>query len=182
MQDIADEFKVPRYCLSSSPTHFISLLFALREWNVQGRIPAKKIVGGKPYTIPGMPPIAPLELPRNLQGDIKNAEFFLYQGECLWRAAGVLVNSVYELESSIIEGLQDYILLQEVHSNNNNNNNKCKTGRNQVLNRNSNSPVNLVDELLVDQDPLREESFSYSNQCPNILAFPAPIAPLDDFF
>lgn len=93
----------------------------------------------------------------------------------------MLVNSVYELESSIIEGLQDYILLQEVHSNNNNNN-KCKTGRNQVLNRNPNSTVNLVDELLVDQDPLREESFSYSNQCPNILGFPAPIAPLDDFF
>jgi hypothetical protein len=142
LQDIADEFKIPRYCLSSSPTHFISLLFALRELNVQGRIPAKKIIGGKPYTIPGMPPIAPLELPRTLQGDIKTAEFLLYQGECLWRAAGVLVNSVYELESSIIEGLQDYILLQELHSNNNNN---CKTGRNQVLNRNSNSTVNLVD-------------------------------------
>ncbi|CAK9218020.1 unnamed protein product [Sphagnum troendelagicum] len=106
-QDTADEFKVAKYCLSSSPTHFISLLCRLPELNAQGRIPAQ--ANGQPYTIPGFPPIAPLDLPRTLQGDQKKSEFLFYHGACLWRATGFLVNSVYELETSIIEGLKDML-------------------------------------------------------------------------
>ncbi|CAM6007967.1 unnamed protein product [Sphagnum balticum] len=106
-QDTADEFKVANYCLSSTPTHFISLLCRLPELNVQGCIPAR--ANGQPYTIPGFPPIAPLDLPRTLQGDQKKSEFLVYHGACLWRATGFLVNSVYELEASIIEGLQDML-------------------------------------------------------------------------
>jgi hypothetical protein len=105
MQDIADKFKVPRYCFSPSPTHFVSLVFGLPELNAQGRIPAQ--LDGKPYTIPGFPPIVPFDLPRLLLVDQKQSEILIYHGECLWRAAGVLVNSVFELESSIIKGLQD---------------------------------------------------------------------------
>jgi len=60
--DIADEFKVPRYYFSPSPTHFISLVFGLLELNPQGHIPAQ--LDGKPYTIPGFPPILPFDLPR----------------------------------------------------------------------------------------------------------------------
>jgi hypothetical protein len=98
---------VAKYCLSSSPTHFISLLCRLPELNAQGRIPAQ--ANGQPYTIPGFPPIAPLDLPRTLQGDQKKSEFLFYHGACLWRATGFLVNSVYELETSIIEGLKDML-------------------------------------------------------------------------
>jgi len=82
-------------------------MLRLPEWNAQGRIPVPVEIDGEPYTIPGLPPIAPLEMDRNAQGDKEGSEVLLYHAKCLWRAAGVLVNSVFKLEASIIKGLQD---------------------------------------------------------------------------
>jgi hypothetical protein len=86
MQDVADEFKIPRYCLFPTP-HLLSLLYSLRDFNAQGLLPVP--ADGKSLEIPCFPPIVP--------------------SERLWEAAGVLVNSVYELESEIIDGLQEMI-------------------------------------------------------------------------
>jgi hypothetical protein len=82
-------------------------MLRLPEWDAQGRIPVPVEIDGEPYAIPGLPPIAPLEMDRTVQGDKEGSEVLLYHAKCLWRAAGVLVNSVFKLEASIIKGLQD---------------------------------------------------------------------------
>ncbi|CAM6043631.1 unnamed protein product [Sphagnum compactum] len=101
-QDIADEFKIPRYCLFPTP-HLLSLLYSLRDFNAQGLLPVPS--DGKSLEIPCFPPIVPSDLPSNLP----SPGLLVYEGERLWEAAGVLVNSVYELESEIIDGLQEMI-------------------------------------------------------------------------
>jgi hypothetical protein len=102
MQDIADEFKIPRYCLFPTP-HLLSLLYSLRDFNAQGLLPVPS--DGKSLEIPCFPPIVPSDLPSNLP----SPGLLVHEGERLWEAAGVLVNSVYELESEIIDGLQEMI-------------------------------------------------------------------------
>jgi len=104
MQYIAHEFKVPRYYFSPSPTHFVSLVFGLPKLNALGHSPAQ--LDGKPYAIPNFLLIMPFDLLRFLLGDQKQPKILLYHGEYLWRAIGVLVNNVFELESEIIKGLQ----------------------------------------------------------------------------
>ncbi|CAM6033342.1 unnamed protein product [Sphagnum compactum] len=101
-QDIADEFNLPRYSFYPS-THFLSLVFSLREFNAQGRLPPKD---GAPFMIPGFAPILPSDLPKSLLHS--NAKL-VYEGERLREATGVLVNTAYELESSIIDGLQEML-------------------------------------------------------------------------
>ncbi|CAK9278250.1 unnamed protein product [Sphagnum jensenii] len=100
--DIADEFNLPRYSFYPS-THFLSLVFSLREFNAQGRLPPKD---GAPFMIPGFAPILPSDLPKSLLHS--NAKL-VYEGERLREATGVLVNTAYELESSIIDGLQEML-------------------------------------------------------------------------
>jgi hypothetical protein len=102
MQDIADEFNLPRYSFYPS-THFLSLVLSLREFNAQGRLPPKD---GAPFMIPGFAPILSSDLPKSLLHS--NAKL-VYEGERLREATGVLVNTAYELESSIIDGLQEML-------------------------------------------------------------------------
>jgi hypothetical protein len=104
LQDIAHEFKVPKYCFSPSLTHFVSLVFGLPKLNAPGHSPTQ--LDGKPYTIPNFLLIVPFDLPRLLLGDKKQPKILFYHGEYLWRAAKVFVNNVFELESRIIKGLQ----------------------------------------------------------------------------
>jgi hypothetical protein len=103
MQDVADEFNLPRYSFYPS-THFLSLVFSLREFNAQGRLPPKD---GRPFTIPGFAPVPPSDLPKTLL-QYTNAKL-LDEGERLREATGVLVNTAYELESSTIDGLQEML-------------------------------------------------------------------------
>lgn len=110
MQDIAEKFNIPRYCLFASPAHFLSLIYHLPSFNAQGLIPIK--LDAKPLMIPNFPPILPSDLPpsQHAEGVRPNSHLFLKnQSEQLWKSAGVLVNTVYELESGVIEGLQKYL-------------------------------------------------------------------------
>jgi hypothetical protein len=105
MQDITNEFKVPRYYFSPSLTHFVSLVFGLPKLNAQGHIPAQ--LARKPYTIHGFLPIMPFDLPRLLLGDKKQPKILFHHGEYLWRVVEVLVNNVFDLEYNMIKGLRD---------------------------------------------------------------------------
>jgi hypothetical protein len=102
-QYVADEFNLPRYAFYPS-THYLSLVFSLREFDAQGRLPPKD---GRPFTIPGFPPIPPSDLPKTLL-QYRN-EKLLDEGERSREATGVLVNTAYELESSSIDGLQEML-------------------------------------------------------------------------
>ncbi len=107
MQDIANDFKVPRYCLYPSPTPFLSLMYHLPKFDAEGVTPLPS--DAKPLEIPNFPPLAYSLMPRSFKvaEDVFPYEFQLYQAKRLWEAAGVLVNSVYELEHDIITGLQN---------------------------------------------------------------------------
>lgn len=100
---------IPRYCLYSSPAHFLSFTFHMPQFDSEGRLPATSWED-KPFRIPNFPPILPAHLPP-FQLTASNAvnSFFVEESKPLWRAAGVIVNSVYELESSVIEGLRTYL-------------------------------------------------------------------------
>ncbi len=107
MQDIANDFKVPRYCLYPSPTPFLSLMYNLPKFDAEGLTPLPS--DAKPLEIPNFPPLAYSLMPRSFKvdEDVFPYEFQLYQAKRLREAAGVLVNSVYELEHEIITGLQN---------------------------------------------------------------------------
>jgi hypothetical protein len=88
--------------------------------SVAGVPPAQVQCGGfdpqqtsaSPLVIPGFPPIPPGDLPPSQLGDTGHPGtqyFLLNEVKQLWRAAGLLVNSVGELERATIEGLQRYI-------------------------------------------------------------------------
>jgi hypothetical protein len=109
-QDTAEKFNIVRYCLFASPVHFLSLVFHLPKFNAEGLIPGRR--GANPLVIPGFPPVPPGDLPPSQLGDTGHPGtqyFLLNEANQLWRAAGLLVNSVGELERATIEGLQRYI-------------------------------------------------------------------------
>ncbi len=103
MQDIANEFNMPRYGFYPT-THYLSLIFSLPDFYKKGFLPI--LSNNQPLKIPGFPPILPCDLPKSV---LDNNQKRVYEGERLREAAGVLVNSAYELESSIFDGLHDMI-------------------------------------------------------------------------
>lgn len=103
IQDIANEFNMPRYGFYPT-THYLSLIFNLPDVYKKGFLPI--LSNDKPLKIPGFPPILPCDVPKSI---FESNQKRVYEGERLREAAGVLVNSAYELESSIFDGLQDMI-------------------------------------------------------------------------
>lgn len=99
-----------RYCLFTSPVHFLSLVLHLPKFNVEGLIPAD--MDTSPLRIPNFPPIPPGDLPPSQyahNGDPGSHLFLLNEANQLYKSAGVLVNSASELEHAAIEGLQHYL-------------------------------------------------------------------------
>ncbi len=103
VQDIANEFNMPRYGFYPT-THYLSFIFNLPDFDKKGFLPI--LSNDKPLKIPGFPPILPCDVPKSV---LDNNQKRVYEGERLREAAGVLVNSAYELESSIFDGLHDMI-------------------------------------------------------------------------
>jgi hypothetical protein len=103
VQDIANEFNMPRYGFYPT-THYLSLIFSLPDFYKKGFLSI--FSNNQPLKIPGFPPILPCDLPKSV---LDNNQKRVYEGERLREAAGVLVNSAYELESSIFDGLHDMI-------------------------------------------------------------------------
>jgi hypothetical protein len=103
VQDIANEFNMPRYGFYPT-THYLSLIFNLPDFYKKGFLSI--LSNNKPLKIPGFPPILPCDVPKSV---FDSNQKRVYEGERLWEAAGVLVNSAYELEPSIFDGLHDMI-------------------------------------------------------------------------
>lgn len=110
VQNIADKYKIQRYCLFTSPVNFLSFIYHLQQFHAEGRIPIDW--EDEPLRIPNFPAIGPGNVPPSQHAASlnPNAHRFLQdEAEVLLRAAGVLVNSIYELESEVIEGLNHYL-------------------------------------------------------------------------
>ena len=109
LQGIADKLSIRRYCFYSSPAHWLSFTFHMQQFEGEGRLPATHW-DEKPFEIPNFPPILPAHLPPPmLTASNAATSFFQDESKPLWRAAGVIVNSVYELEAPVIEGLRTYL-------------------------------------------------------------------------
>lgn len=75
----------------------------------EGRLPA---TGWEvpPFVIPNFPLIRACDLPpsQHLASEQPNT-FFVDEAKPLWRAAGVIVNTVEEVEAPVIEGLRKFL-------------------------------------------------------------------------
>lgn len=79
------------------------------QFDSEGRLPAKHWED-RPFLIPNFPPIPPAHLPPpQLMASNAANSFFVEESRPLWRAAGMIVNTVYELETPVIEGLRTYL-------------------------------------------------------------------------
>jgi len=106
-QGTAEKFNIQRYCLFASPVHFLSLILHLPKFTAEGSIPVFR--DSSPLKIPNFPPVPPHDLPPSQHADIGQPDSYLFllnEGNQLFKAAGVLVNSVGELEHATISGLQ----------------------------------------------------------------------------
>lgn len=107
-QATAEKLNIKRYCLFASPVHFLSLMFHLPKFNGEGRIPTTSL-DQQEFHIPNFPPIPPGDLPPSQyehNGQPGSHLFLLNEVHQLLKSAGVLVNSVAELELPAMEGLQ----------------------------------------------------------------------------
>ncbi|CAK9874178.1 unnamed protein product [Sphagnum jensenii] len=110
-QDTSDAFKIPRYCLYTCPARGLSLSWHGIDWLNQGLVPFPPDAQER-LEIPGFPPFLPIDLPEGFKQGTANTKFHVQQlfanFEKLKEANMVLVNTVYELESGIIAGLQKF--------------------------------------------------------------------------
>lgn len=100
-----------RYCLFTSPIHFLSFLCHLPKFNSSGTIPIKADTT-TPLHIPNFPAIPPFDLPPSQHESIGKPDshlFLLNEAERLFEGAGVVVNSVRELEEEVLAGLEQYV-------------------------------------------------------------------------
>jgi hypothetical protein len=108
MQDTATKFKIPRYCLYTCAARSLSMIWHATNWVAQGLIPMP-LDAAKPLQIPGFPPLSPIDLPEvYLQGNEMKfpPQRLVDAAKKLKEATGVLVNTVNELESGVITGIQ----------------------------------------------------------------------------
>jgi hypothetical protein len=107
-QDVADEFGIPRYCLCVASACYLSFLYNFPYFCAQGLIPGPS--DGEPLIIPGFPPISPCDVPvPRGPHRTKAMEFLQYHGGHLQKTTRLLVNSTYELESGVIDSLQNIL-------------------------------------------------------------------------
>jgi hypothetical protein len=111
MQDTSDTFKIPRYCLHTCAARDLSISWHGIEWFNQGLLPFPPDAQER-IEIPGFPPILPIDLPGPFKQGAANAKFpvqeLVANFKKLKEATMVLVNTVDELESGIIVGLQKF--------------------------------------------------------------------------
>jgi len=111
MQDTSHAFKIPRYCLNTCAARNLSVLWHGIDWFNQGLLPIPPDAQER-LEIPGFPPILPIDLPGPFKQGAANAKFpaqeLVTNLKKLKEATIVLVNTVHELESGIIAGLQKF--------------------------------------------------------------------------
>jgi hypothetical protein len=97
---------VPRYCFFTSPAHFLSMTYLLPQFYAEGRIPVER--NEKPFVIPGFPATEASDMHHmHMAGtDPETIRTWIANSQSLWEAAGVLVNSTYEIESAVVDGLR----------------------------------------------------------------------------
>lgn len=86
------------------------MTYLMPQFHAEGRIPVQ--LNEKPFDIPGFPPINACDMHHmHLAGtNPETVRTWVANSESLWEATGVLVNSAYELESAVIDGLRNLLV------------------------------------------------------------------------
>lgn len=102
-------YQVPWYCFFTSPALFLSMTYLMPRFHAEGRIPVQ--ANEKPFDIPGFPPTNACDMHHmHMAGtNPETIRTWVANSQSLWEAAGVIVNSVYELESAVIDGLRNLL-------------------------------------------------------------------------
>ncbi|KAK9704590.1 hypothetical protein K7432_010097 [Basidiobolus ranarum] len=105
VQDIANRYSLPRFLFYTPPASVLSLMFQLEGFQKDGLLsPSSE----KLITIPGFPKELQLsDLPSHLQDSSKFMfGYFLRHASRVKEAAGILCNTVYDLEKNVIDALR----------------------------------------------------------------------------
>ncbi|KAK9761877.1 hypothetical protein K7432_012893 [Basidiobolus ranarum] len=110
-QDIADRHSVPRFIFYTPPASLLSIMFQLEDFHKDGYLsPSSK----KLINISGFPKELRLsDLPSHLQDSSKYMfGYFLRHSARVKDAAGIICNTVYELEKDVIDSIRSGEVLQ----------------------------------------------------------------------
>lgn len=107
-QEVANTFNIPKYVLFASPASGLAFMLHTSELVKQGKLPIDRSKEEDlVYDIPGVPPTRLADFPSPIQ-DPEDDSYLFYLRNCeqLLEAAGVLINTYYELEPTYIEALR----------------------------------------------------------------------------
>jgi hydroquinone glucosyltransferase len=107
-QVVANKFNIPKYVLYASPASALSCYLHAPELVRQGVLPTNPSRGEELiYDIPGVPPTRAADMPSPVQDSSDYVyDFFVRNAKQMQEAAGVLVNTYYELEPNCIDVLR----------------------------------------------------------------------------
>ena len=107
-QVIANKFNIPNYVFYASPASALSCFLHAPELVRQGVLPTNPSRGEEMiYDIPGVPPTRAADLPSPIQDSSAYVyDFWIRNAKEMQEAAGVLVNTYYELEPNCIDVLR----------------------------------------------------------------------------
>lgn len=111
MQVVADKFNIPRYVLFSSPASALPTMLHVPELIRQGRLPIDRSKWLElVHDIPGVPPTRIVDLPSPLQIHTRFLySLFVQNAYDMHDAAGVLINTYYELEAPCIDTVRQTV-------------------------------------------------------------------------
>ncbi|XP_073005883.1 malvidin galactosylase UGT88C3-like [Typha latifolia] len=110
--DVADEVGVPGYIYVSSTLTSVALTLGLPALHEKIPVDFEEMEGE--IEIPGISPIPPMSMPSPLMNK-KSGSYacFLYLGNLLLKAKGILVNTAQELEPRIFKAITDGLCVED---------------------------------------------------------------------
>ncbi|XP_044974077.1 anthocyanidin 3-O-glucosyltransferase 2-like [Hordeum vulgare subsp. vulgare] len=106
MLDVSRELVVPAYVYITADAAFYALLLRLPALHEEVAVEFEEMEGM--VGVPGLPPVPPSSLPVPVM-DKKNPNYtwFVYHGRRITEAKGVIINTVTELEQSVLAAIGD---------------------------------------------------------------------------
>uniref|UniRef100_A0A0E0AKA3 Glycosyltransferase n=1 Tax=Oryza glumipatula TaxID=40148 RepID=A0A0E0AKA3_9ORYZ len=103
--DVTCELGLPGYVYFTSAISMLSLVLRLPALDKEVLVDFKEMDGD--IDLPGLPPVPAALLPTPVMKKDCNYEWFVYHGNCYMEAAGIIINTVAELEPAILAAITD---------------------------------------------------------------------------
>uniref|UniRef100_A0A0E0LL14 Glycosyltransferase n=1 Tax=Oryza punctata TaxID=4537 RepID=A0A0E0LL14_ORYPU len=103
--DVTRELGLPGYVYFTSTASLLSLLLRLPALDQEVAVDFEEMEGA--VDLPGLPPVPAARLPTPVMKKDCNYEWFVYHGNRFMEAAGIIVNTVAELEPAVLAAIAD---------------------------------------------------------------------------